>query len=421
MPNFTDTYIKSLKARLSRYEEYEGEGFGIRVSTTGAKTWIYRYKINGKTEKLTIGYYDPKSDDNMSLANARAKFGKMRQIRRQGLSPRQELERIAKEVKEREEAERLANEGRLTVKKLMLKWYEGYVLNNRKRPEKIKQQIDHDIIPLLGEKFVDEITTKDISTALDVIVDRGASIQANRVLSSIKQAFKYGASRGELPVNPAAGIRSKDIGGLEESRDRVLSLSEIKTLWSYLENDGRCMSPFTRHALKILLLTGVRTSELRLATWDHFDFDKALWSIPKGNTKTSKPQKIHLSKQVISILNILKSISTGSKYVIPSMKLDEPCSDNAFARAARRAREHIGLPHWTVHDLRRTFGTHLDETLHINPVVIEKCLGHAMPKIMATYNKSEMLEERKEALDRWGEFVEGLVSDVKIVSIKRVA
>ena len=90
---------------------------------------------------------------------------------------------------------------------------------------------------------------------------------------------------------------------------------------------------------------------------------------------------------------------------IPSQPLDE----NALPRAIRRIQEKIGIPEWTAHDLRRTFATQLGEALDVDPVVIEKCLGHKMPRIMATYNKNEMLPQRKDALTRWSDYIQRLV------------
>ena len=79
-------------------------------------------------------------------------------------------------------------------------------------------------------------------------------------------------------------------------------------------------------------------------------------------------------------------------------------------RAIRRIHLRVGIPEWTAHDLRRTFATQLGETLHIDPVVIEKCLGHKMPRIMATYNKNEMLPQRQEALELWSATIRELIS-----------
>jgi integrase len=194
-------------------------------------------------------------------------------------------------------------------------------------------------------------------------------------------------------------------------------MCEIKKIWGYIDNDGRQMSPQTKCALKFLLLTGVRTFELRLATWDQFKIDESLWTIPKKNTKTDVIHKIHLSSQVKALFDELKQIST-SRYIIAGAIDDEPLTENALARAVRRTHKYIGIPHWTVHDLRRTFSTHLDETLHINPIVIEKCLAHRMPKIMAVYNKSEMLPERRDALNQWGQYIENLVTNSNVVALE---
>lgn len=400
MRSFTNTYINALKPSTKRYEEYEGGGFGIRVTPNGVKTWVYRYKINGKTDKLTLGHYP-----TMSLANAKKRFMELSGLRKDGDNPKELI---------REQEQKETN----TVEKLILEWYFGYAEKSRKRPQQIKQQIDADIIPLLGNMALDKIQTKDITKALDTIVARGAPIHANRVLSTIKQAFNYGASRGSLQHNPASNIRSRDIGGLEKPRERFLSMDEIKKIWSFLDNEKSYMTFHTKSAIKIILLTGVRTSELRLARWSEFDFEKSLWLIPAENSKCGTIIKIHLSPQVKSILNDLRKIcNTG--YAIYGVDHNKPLSENALSRAINRIQKRIGIPQWTAHDLRRTFATQLGETLRADPVVIEKCLGHKMPRIMATYNKNEMLPERKETLNRWGQYIENLVKNFNVLPLKK--
>lgn len=403
---WTDAQIKGLKAESTRYEKYIIKGgLGIRVTPAGVKTWIYRYKIDGKTEKLTIGHYP-----NMSLHDANVRFLGLSNQRREGENPKTLIQ--AQEA----DKERQRNN---TVKKLILDWYTGYVEKNIKRPETIKKQIDGDIIPLLGDKELDTLQTVDITAALDIIVDRGAPVHANRVLSSIKQAFNSAVSRGRMQHNPAACIRAKDIGGTEKPRERYLSLGEIKTLWRFLDSDQNQMALQTKCAIKIILLTGVRTAELRLATVDEFDFENSLWTIPAEHSKTDSVMKIHLSSQVKALLMELKTTS-NSRYVLSGVKANTPLTENALPRAIKRIEDRIAIPSWTAHDLRRTFATQLGEALHVDPVVIEKCLGHKMPRIMATYNKNEMLLQRKEALDRWAQFIENLLQEnVVPMSLKK--
>jgi integrase len=160
------------------------------------------------------------------------------------------------------------------------------------------------------------------------------------------------------------------------------------------------MSLQTKNAIKIIILTGVRTAEIRLAEWKNIDFANSLWTIPPEHTKGAVTVKIHLTNLTKSILEELKSVTT-STFVLPGLIEDQPLDKHALPRAIRRIQTRVGIPEWTAHDLRRTFATKLGESLHIDPVVIEKCLGHKMPKIMATYNKNEMLPQRKEALEKW--------------------
>ena len=143
--------------------------------TSGVKTWIYRYKMDGKTEKLTIGHYP-----RMSLHDANVRFLELSQQRRDDVNPKELIQA------QKDDEERLKNN---TVKKLVLDWYDGYVEKNIKRPQTIKKQIDGDIIPLLGDKELDTLQTLDITVALDNIVARGAPVHANRVLSTLKQCF----------------------------------------------------------------------------------------------------------------------------------------------------------------------------------------------------------------------------------------
>ncbi len=115
--------------------------------------------------------------------------------------------------------------------------------------------------------------------------------------------------------------------------------------------------------------------------------------------------QIHLSEITKHLLLELKNQSS-SEYVMIGVDGQRPLYEKAIAKAIGRIQTRVGIPQWTAHDLRRTFATQLGEALHVDPVVVEKCLGHKMPKIMATYNKNEMLPQRKEALNQWANYIE---------------
>lgn len=231
-----------------------------------------------------------------------------------------------------------------------------------------------------------------------------------RVLSTLKQAFNYAVGRGSMQHNPANNIRTRDIGGVEKPRERYLSLEEIKKIWLFLDSDQCQMSIQTKSVIKMIILTGVRTAEIRLAMWSTLDFTNSLWTIPPEHTKGGITVKTHLTDLAKSVLEKLKA-SSDSPFVIVGKSLDKPLDENALPRAVRRIQKRVGIPEWSAHDLRRTFATQLGESLDIDPVVIEKCLGHKMPRIMATYNKNEMLPQRKEALERWSNLIKELISE----------
>ncbi|MEI6095799.1 MAG: tyrosine-type recombinase/integrase [Gammaproteobacteria bacterium] len=391
MEKFTHNKILGLLPKEKRYLVNEGNGFCLRISVQGTKTWFYRYKFNGKEKWLTIGHFPA-----MGVAEARKRFNEYWGMRSSGQDP----EQIAMEQQIQKTN---------TVQTLITEWYKHYILKHRKQPQQIKQQIDADIIPLLGKLELNKLQTRDITRALDSIVKRGAPVHANKVLSTLKQVFNYAVNRGELVANPAASLRARDIGGVEKPKERYLTLDELKTLWLFLESEQHGLSLSITQAIKIIILTGVRTAEIRLATWSEFDFDQSLWIIPPAHTKTAMTMKIHLTSQVKSILQVLQQASS-SEYVLTGSDLCSCLSEKAISKAISRIQERVGIPYWTAHDLRRTFATQLGEALHVDPVVIEKCLGHKMPKIMATYNKNEMLHQRKDALNRWGELLENLLS-----------
>ncbi len=401
MKKFTDNQIKNLKPEEKTYRITEGNGFYIRVTPQGKKAWLYRYHYAGKDQTVTLGYYP-----TMTLSQARTAYQELFDLWQSGVDPKAHMLKLLEAKTD-------------TVKKLVEGWYTNYILKERKQPLQIKQLIDADIIPMLGSIELAKLSPALVTNALDKIVKRGSPVHANKVLAALKQAFSYGVRRGAMTENPAMLLQARDIGGIEKPRDRYLATDEIKTLLLFLDSNNNRMSLQTKLAIKIILHTGIRTGELRLATWSEIDYQNSLWTIPKEHTKQGEVMHIHLTEPVKAMFKDLQDDST-CKYVL-SAKEGEPISLKALSRAINRIQERVGIPHWTAHDLRRSFCTQLGETLHVDPVVIEKCLGHKMPKIMATYNRNEMLPQRQEALIRWSRYLENLLHDnVVPLQIKHV-
>jgi integrase len=177
--------------------------------------------------------------------------------------------------------------------------------------------------------------------------------------------------------------------------------------------------PTIRLGLRLILLTMVRKSELQDATWDEVDFENAVWSIPKERMKRSKPQNVYLSRQALDIMIALKTCAANSKYLLPSRyDADAPMSRATFNRityaVVERARQQ-GLPlePFTVHDLRRTASTLLNE-LGFNSDWIEKCLAHEDGRSSrGVYNKAEYEVQRRHMLQEWANIVDAWIKGQK--------
>jgi integrase len=390
--NFTDPFVRNLKPRALRFDVRDSSGLMLRVTPDGTKTWAWVFKFGGKTRRVTFGTY-PK----VTLAEARKLHAEALHKKAMGKDPASG-----------------DYDTKGTVKELADEFYSRYLLKQRTRPDIPKQILDADIVPALGNMRLVEVKPRDIIKALDPIVDRGAHTLANRALSVIKQMFSYGVSRGLIPFNPASEIKRSVVGGKEAPKDRALSLGEIRTLWLGLDDEALSrVSPQVKIGLKILLLTGVRTGELRLAEWSHLDFDRDMWTVPAAITKTKITHKVPLSTLVKRLFQELRQQVGDSRYCLPSFSTDEsekPFTDKAICRAVDRMQDKIGIPYWTAHDLRRTFSTQVS-AMGVAPHIVEKCLGHKLPKIMATYNQHEWLDERRAALNQWAEKIEILTGE----------
>lgn len=263
MPKFTDRYIDSLQPRSTRYDirEGQGEGFAVRVSPNGRKTWTFIYKHQGQKKRMSLGIYP-----GMTLRKARSRFRELRDLLDQGIDPiDRERERDAQKKAERLHAEREANAHSVTD--LGLEYIEKWA-KPRKRSWKEDERILHkDVIPAWGKRKAKDITRQDVVRLLDDIVDRGAGIQANRTLALVRKMFNFAVGRSIVDISPCMGVAAP---AKENRRSRVLDENEIRTLWNALEDAS--MAEGTKLALKLQLVTAQRIGEIVNAQQTYGDF-----------------------------------------------------------------------------------------------------------------------------------------------------
>ena len=399
----TDSGVKSLKPKDKSYKVTDRDGMYLVVQPSGTIVFRLDYRMNGRRETVTLGRYGAAG---ISLARAREKLIDAKRAITEGRSPAQEKQREKRRLKEAksfgEFAERWFQEGRMadSTKAMRRAIYE------------------RDLLPKYRNRLLTEITAEDLRALCAAVKERGAPAVAIHVRDIVKQIYGFAILHGEKVHNPAEDVGPASIAHFVP-RDRSLSPSEIRIMLNQLEHVPTL--PTIRLGMKLFLLTMVRKSELQDATWDEVDFENAVWSIPKERMKRSRPHNVYLSQQALDIMVALKTCAGNSRYLLPSRyDADAPMSRATFNRittavVARAKKEGLPLESFTVHDLRRTGSTLLNE-LGFNSDWIEKCLAHEDGRSSrGVYNKAEYEHQRRHMLQEWANIVDAWAAGQKYV------
>lgn len=401
----TDVALKNLKAREKAYKVTDRDGLYVHVSTSGTLTFRLDYRLNGRRETLTLGKYGPAG---ISLARAREKTIDAKRAVAEGRSPAQEKQREKRRLKE---AKSFGEFGE--------SWLTKAPMADSTRAMR-RSIFERELLPVWKNRLLHEITPDDLRAHCGKIVDRGAPATAIHVRDILKQIYGFAILHGEKVVNPADDVGPASIATFVP-KDRSLSPTEIRVMLKQLEHVATL--PTIRLGMRLFLLTMVRKSELQDATWDEVDFENAVWTIPKERMKRSKAHNVYLSQQCLDIMIALKTCAGNSRYLLPSRyDADAPMSRATFNRVTyavveRAQKEGLPLEPFTVHDLRRTGSTLLNE-LGFNSDWIEKCLAHEDGRSSrGVYNKAEYEHQRRHMMQEWSDIVDAWVAGQKRVPV----
>jgi integrase len=334
----------------------------------------------------------------------RAKCASMPSAVREGRSPAIEKQREKRRLKE---AKSFGQFGE--------RWLSSDTMADSTRAMR-RSIFERDLLPVWRNRLLPEIEPDDLRAHCAKIVGRGAPATAIHVRDIVKQIYGFAILHGEKVANPAEDVGPSSIAHFVP-RDRSLSPTEIRIMLKQLEHVPTL--PTIRLGLRLILLTMVRKSELQDAIWEEIDFENAVWTIPKERMKRSKAHNVYLSRQALDIMIALKTCAGNSKYLLPSRyDANAPMSRATFNRITyavvdRARKEGLPLEPFTVHDLRRTASTLLNE-LGFNSDWIEKCLAHEDGRSSrGVYNKAEYEVQRRHMMQEWSDIVDVWVAGEK--------
>lgn len=386
-----DIECKNFEPQEKPYKKADSGGLYLLVKPGGGKYWRLKYRYGGKEKLAALGVY-PK----LSLKEARKKRDEYKLEVEKGTDPT-----LNKKQKLREIKENIEN----TFENIALAWHKNKWKDKITKDSKLElSRLKRHIFPDLGKKPIRHITDLELIRTIKKIEDDGLLAEAKKTRCIIGQVYKYAMVRGLVMRNVMADTK----GAYKQPPDNNYPNFSEKEFKQFLRDFDKFKGyACTKLALKFLILTFVRSGELRGARWEEFDFDKNEWRIPAERMKMKEQHIVPLSKQALRVLEEARKYfrNKGDTGLIfhSLASPDKEMSDNALSKAFRD-QGYQGKA--TPHGMRATASTILNEN-GFKPDVIERQLAHCeRNKVRAAYNHAQYLQERREMMDWWGNYVE---------------
>lgn len=384
----SDAKARNAKPRTKPYKIADGEGLFLLIAPSGSKYWRLKYFFAGKEKTLALGVYP-----ETSLADARERRAQARKALATGNDPG-ELKKEAKRLAVLKNANTFENVAREWIENRKHEWAPTTV-------KALLGRLEQYILPKLGHRPIAEIAAPEVLAMLRLIENKGALETARRVMQITGQTFMYAIATGRAERNPVPDLRGALKVPVVKHRS-YLEASELPTYLKKLEAfDGTLQ---TKLALRLLLLTFVRSIELRGAQWPEIDWAKAEWRIPAERMKMKELHIVPLSRQAIAVLRELEKFNGDKTYVFPNHHNPSSfMSENAMLYALYRMGYHSRA---TGHGFRSTASTILNEH-GFRADVIERQLAHSeRNNVRAAYNHAQYLPERRKMMQWWANYLD---------------
>jgi integrase len=398
----TDTAARNAKPASRPFKLTDEKGLYLLVNATG-KYWRMNYRFAGKQKTLALGVYPA-----ITLAKARERRDEARKLLAHDTDPSM-VKAVQKQTRQHATADSFEAVAREWHGKKKPGWAPGTA-------QRILRSLEKDMFPWLGSLPIKDITAPTLLATIRRVESRGALELAHRIREMAGQVFRYAVATGRAERDPSGDLR----GALPPVRVRhhasVTDPEQIATLLRDI--DGYSGSFVTLCAMQLAPLVFVRPGELRHAEWSEFNLDAAEWRIPGHKMKMQDKHIVPLSQQAMEVLRAIQPLTGSGRYVFPSVRTAaRPMSENTVNAALRR----LGYEknEMTGHGFRSMASTILHEQGWPHEA-IERQLAHAERNaVSAAYNYAEHLPKRREMMQAWADYLDGLKSGAKVTLINR--
>lgn len=387
-----DRQIKNAKPAEKPFKLNDGKGLYLYINTSGGKLWRFDFSHNGKRKTLSIGKYP-----TVSLVEARQAAENARRLLVSGQDPSE-----AKQQAKRERQAAALN----TFESIARRWHTDNLHRwKENHAGRVISDFEKDVFPAIGEIQITEISVSDVKAVISAIIARGATVTAEKVRQWIGAVYQYAAMLEITDRNPAAVLR----GHFEQAKtDHRPALPREELTEFFRRLILAEIEPQNRIALILNMLTFLRSTELRGGQWNEIDFDAAMWTVPAQRMKHEKtapkpPHAVPLADWTLELLAELKELTGNTPFLFPSRtKTDGFISDATISRIIERMGYKGRV---TPHGFRSLASSVLNEQ-GFNPDAIERQLAHIENnKIRAAYNRADYLNERKELMQWYSDFL----------------
>lgn len=375
----TNKTLEALKPTGKRYAVHDAHcpGLAVRVNANGTKTFTASYRYGLKQRRLTIGPYPI-----ISLAEARDK-----------------ARAAFREVLGGADPQAVRRRKNMNLREGMGAFIEQYAKPRNRAWRETERVLTRELVTRFGERDLTLMTRAGILEAADAAIARGAQYQANRIVSYSRKMFNWFLERGMIETGPLLGIRAPM---REQSRDRVLTRDEITRLIGGCRAEPFPFGPYTL----LLLATAQRRSEVANMRWSEIDWERNVWELPAARSKNGKAHEVPLSPFALAILKDIPRFESSD--LVFTTTGYSPIS--GITKMVLRIQAVSETTNWRLHDLRRTAASEMAR-MGIALQVVEKVLNHVsgtISGVVAVYNRYGYDPEKRDALNRWGEFLEEL-------------